>query len=69
MLNSLFRLLLFKCLNGIHAERWLNKKSSSKVVWTAFEDGIVQFEPPPLGATVVQDSDDDLAGSEGEEQQ
>lgn len=28
VLNSLFRLILFKCLNRTHAALWLNAKSS-----------------------------------------
>lgn len=42
------------------------QNSVSKVIFVPFENWAVQAAPPPLGATVGQDSSDDQAWREGE---
>jgi len=42
---------------------------ASVVAWVSFENRTVQAAPPPLGATVVQDSGDDPASGQGGNQQ
>lgn len=47
---------------------WM-QSPASKVAWVYFENWTVQAAPPPLGATVVQDSSDVKASRQEGNQQ